>query len=323
MDDGPLFRFDGGSANGSTSGGGFTSSIFSEDKLLPYDSFVDDDSVVEGEQLPVDEEDDMVHATSTPHSSSQSNDIQRLLSKLVELESTCNRFQTFFGAGLASPMRLTLGRTFTFFLLRFDTGNVDTPIEGVVTSSSQRRMHQLSAHAIHDRATRFFKPLRIFSSIPMKEAERLNDVDSEDDVERVVDRGSFVESGLVLVVVLPRVELISISIRMERPCGAIWEDDDDDEEGDSRVFVSLLLLVAVSGLSLPLPFEGVLFLAAAISFSKSMRRIMVADIVDGALSKSKEEMCFIFKEPREPEEHANTSGACSFCRCRFSYLLSK
>lgn len=85
----------------------------------------------------------------------------------------------------------------------------------------------------------------------MKEVERLNDVDSEDVVERVVDRGSLVESGLMLVVVLPRVELISISIRMERPCGAIWEDD--DEEGDSRVFASLLLLVAVSGLSLPLP----------------------------------------------------------------------
>ena len=251
MDDGPLFRFDDVSVNGSTSGGGFTSSKFSEDELLACNSLVDDDSVVEGEQLSVDGEDDMVHATSTPHSSSQSNDIQRLLSKLVELESTCNRFQTFFGAGLASPMRLTLGRTFTFFLLRFDTGNVDTPIEGVVTSSSQRRMHQLSAHAIHDRATRFFKPLRIFSSIPMKEVERLNDVDSEDVVERVVDRGSLVESGLMLAVVLPRVELISISIRMERPCGAIWEDD--DEEGDSRVFASLLLLVAVSGLSLPLP----------------------------------------------------------------------
>ena len=41
----------------------------------------------------------------------------------------------------------------------------------------------------------------------MKEAERLNDVDNEGVVERVVDRGSLVESGLMLVVVLPRVEL--------------------------------------------------------------------------------------------------------------------
>lgn len=181
------------------------------DNLLIFDT---DETVLEGATSEEDE-DNIAQDTSTPYPSMHSsNDIHKFLSKLVQ-SSIFDLFQTllvnafflsaialasssenFFSSQILSVcssfnsvafssedflgILRTCGLTLTFFR----GGCVCSP--GSFRSSSHSLMHQLSAQRIQFLAIRFFSPLRTFSSMPVKEAERENVLLREDVVEMLV-----------------------------------------------------------------------------------------------------------------------------------------
>lgn len=103
---------------------------------------------------------------------------------------------------------LTVGLAFCFtFVFLLELGE-DCFFNRFVSSSSQWRMHQLSAHEIQVFATRFFRLFRIFSSMlptPMPGKDPI-DRENDDDEDELEDDGG---------------GRSSISMRMESPCGRV------------------------------------------------------------------------------------------------------
>mmetsp|Transcript_4754 Transcript_4754/g.8538 ORF Transcript_4754/g.8538 Transcript_4754/m.8538 type:complete len:342 (-) Transcript_4754:485-1510(-) len=290
--------------------------LLMDDRFLPsrLDSFFaylhrsvflsfDDDST--------DGEDVIVHATSTPHSFSQSKLIQTLLST-QSLESTCNRFHlgassscSFFSFTTVLICR-TPGRTFValllaaFLLPSIPPMRHDLDDRNSTPSSSHRRMHQLSAHAIQDRATRFFRPRRIFSSMLAEEIiVEVMDVERAKLVlrEEVEEGVRWLRQFCWLLLSLSLEQFSSISMRRESPTeggsAAQYDGWVISKEEESRRLPGVLGMV--SGLWPPLP-PGV----EASPFSNKMRPIAVAEADEGARSRSNDDMRFVFNEP--PEE---------------------
>mmetsp|Transcript_24835 Transcript_24835/g.51977 ORF Transcript_24835/g.51977 Transcript_24835/m.51977 type:complete len:306 (+) Transcript_24835:472-1389(+) len=253
-------------------------------EFLPSDDFVED-AVKE-------------HDTSTPRLSFRSNELQALPSERSPSASPTHSFLQSFPprlddpssfVSLGCPILLTTGRTFTFLLLCGSSTHIASLRKISTDASSQRRMHQLSAHVIHCRAMRFLSPRRIFSS----EAEG-----REMEALRVDAMEGFR---------LGRGEVSSISMRMERPSLSWGKEDGDSDMVVREQSVSLVALPSTLGMvsELPRPFSC--------PFSSSMRRIMVVLTDDDALSKSKEEenegMCFSFNAPREVQARTSCCGA--------------